>query len=89
MVVTAVNYLDFKIAAKSLRHLDAVFYNNATTIQGSGPYAVAYAFDYQSGTCVVSQVVNGDPLSLTDFPHAIELSSHLKIDVVSHFASDT
>ena len=82
MVINARSYADFKIAAQSLRHLDAVFYNNSVTISGSS-YGVAYAVDYQAKVAVVAQVLGGISFSTTDFPTAVTIGDHLLIQDAS------
>jgi len=86
MIINVRTYADFKLAAKTLRHLDAVFYNNSANIQGT-TYGVAYAFDYDDGISVAAQVFGGITFSTTDFPAAIAIGDHFLISDLS-FLSD-
>jgi hypothetical protein len=76
MIASVRSYADFKLVANTLRHLDAVFYNNSVVIAGSG-YGVAYAFDYIDGMAVVGEVAGGITLSTTDFPGAIAIGDRM------------
>lgn len=76
MIISVKSYADFKRAANTLRHLDAVFYKNSLTMQ-SQTRGVAYAFDYQAGVAVVALVFGGITFSTDDFPSAIELGAEL------------
>jgi hypothetical protein len=85
MVINVRSYADFKLAANTLRHLDAVFYKNSVSIIGN-TYGVAYAFDYQAGMAVSLQVSGGISFSTTDFPSAVALGDHVQISAQSALA---
>jgi hypothetical protein len=77
MVINTRTYADFKLAAATLRKIDAVFYNDSATIN-TQPYGIVYAFDYQAGICVAAQISNVTLSGVaTDFPSAIAIGDHL------------
>lgn len=86
MIINARNYPDFKIAVASIRHLDAVLYNNSVTIQGVS-HGVIYAFDHQAGIAVVAQIAGYTLSSVTaDFPNAIAIADHLQVSESSQLS---
>jgi hypothetical protein len=78
MVISVRSYADFKLAANTLRHIDAVFYNNSVNIAGTS-YGVAYAFNYIDGASVCGEVAGGITFSTTDFPGAIAIGDRMAV----------
>lgn len=80
MIINVRSYADFKLAANTLRHLDAVFYKDFVIVQNtSPPDCVAYAFDYDDGICVAAQIGGGTAFVTADFPKAIQISGYFLV----------